>query len=122
MKKLSILFAFCLGLIFAQSAFGQSGWGKWNLTAKADGQMIPITLELKQEGAFLKGSLSSPIGGGVVKSAQITGNLFTGTASVNFQGQQMEIALKGTIDGDKMTGTISGTGLPAIPFTGIKGK
>jgi hypothetical protein len=95
---------------------------KWNLTANAGGQTIPITLELKQEGAFLKGSLSSPIGGGALKSAQITGNLFAGTASVNFQGQQMEIALKGTIDGDKMTGTISGTGLLAISFTGIKGK
>ncbi len=96
--------------------------GKWNMTADAGGQKIPITLELKQDGASLSGSLSSPMGGGAVKNAQVTGNLFTGTASVNFQGQQMEIALKGTINGDKMTGTISGPRLPPISFTAVKGK
>jgi CubicO group peptidase (beta-lactamase class C family) len=96
--------------------------GKWNLTANAGGQTIPITLELKQDGTTLNGSLSSPMGGGAVKNAQVAGNLFTGTASVDFQGQQMEIALKGTINGDKMTGTISGPGLPPISFTALKGK
>jgi CubicO group peptidase (beta-lactamase class C family) len=95
---------------------------KWNLTADVGGQKIPITLELKQEGEVLNGSLSSPIGTGTVKNAQITGNLFAGAANVNFQGQQMEIALKGTIDSGKMTGTISGPGLPAISFTGIRGN
>jgi hypothetical protein len=34
----------------------------------------------------------------------------------------MEIALKGMIDGDKMTGSISGPGLLLISFTAIKGK
>jgi hypothetical protein len=35
MKKYSILFAFCLGLIFAQSAFGQSEWDKWKVYKNA---------------------------------------------------------------------------------------
>jgi CubicO group peptidase (beta-lactamase class C family) len=96
--------------------------GKWSLNADVGGQTLPITLELKKDDAVLSGSLSSPMGGGTVKNAQVTGNLFTGTASVNFQGQQMEIALKGMINGDKMTGTISGPGLPPISFTAIKGK
>jgi hypothetical protein len=96
--------------------------GRWNMTAAIGGDTLPITLELIQNGEALNGSLISPAGGGTVKNAQVNGNLFTGTASVNFQGQQMEIILKGTIDGDKMTGTISGPGLPPISFTGIKGK
>ena len=96
--------------------------GKWNLTADAGGQTIPIMLELKQDGTALNGSLSSPIGGGAIKNARFVGNLFAGTAQVDFQGQQMEIALKGTINGEKMTGTISGPGLPPISFTAIKEK
>ncbi len=96
--------------------------GKWNLTADANGQVIPITLELKQDGAGLSGSLSSPMGGGAVKSGKVSGNLFTGTALVDVQGQQLEISLEGTIDGDKMTGTISGPGLPPISFTATKAK
>ncbi|HEX8249549.1 MAG TPA: serine hydrolase, partial [Pyrinomonadaceae bacterium] len=96
--------------------------GKWNMTAATGGDTLPITLELKQNGEALNGSLISPIGGGTVKNAQVNGNLFTGTASIDFQGRQMEVALKGTIDGDKMTGTISGSGLPPISFTAIKEK
>jgi hypothetical protein len=32
----------------------------------------------------------------------------------------MEIKIEGTIDGDKITGTMSGAGLPPISFTGSK--
>ncbi len=99
-----------------------SAAGKWSLTADADGQIIPITLELKQDGAALSGSMSSPMGGGAVKNGKVSGNLFTGTALVEVQGQQLEITLEGTIDGDKMTGTISGPGLPPISFTATKAK
>jgi hypothetical protein len=34
----------------------------------------------------------------------------------------MELTIEGTIDGDKMTGTIFGPGLPLISFTGTKAK
>jgi dipeptidyl aminopeptidase/acylaminoacyl peptidase len=99
-----------------------SAAGNWNLTADVGGQTLPITLELKQDGAALSGSLSSPMGSGAIKSGKVSGNSFTGTALIDVQGQQMEITLEGTIDGDKMTGTISGPGLPPITFTAIKGK
>jgi hypothetical protein len=78
--------------------------------------------ELKQDGAALSGSMSSPMGGGAVKNGKVSGNLFTGTALVDVQGQQMEITMEGTIVGDKMTGTISGPGLPPISFTATKAK
>ncbi|HEY0659442.1 MAG TPA: S9 family peptidase, partial [Pyrinomonadaceae bacterium] len=98
-----------------------SAAGNWNLTADVGGQTLSITLELKQDGAALSGSLSSPMGSGAIKSGKVSGNSFTGTALIDVQGQQMEITLEGTIDGDKMTGTISGPGLPPITFTAIKG-
>jgi len=94
--------------------------GKWNMTADAGGQTIPITLELKQDGANVSGSLSSPMGGGNIESGKISGNMLKATAKVEVQGQQMEIQIEGTIEGDKMTGTMFGTGLPPISFTATK--
>jgi hypothetical protein len=96
--------------------------GKWNLLADAGGQQLPITLELKQDGAALSGSLSSPMGSGAMKNGKVSGNSVTGTALVKVHGQQMELTLEGTIDGDKMTGTISGAGLAPISFSATKAK
>ncbi len=94
--------------------------GKWNLTANAGGQEIPISLELKQDGANLSGALSSAMGGGTIESGKVSGNALTATAKVEVQGQPMELQIEGTIDGGKMTGTMSGPGLPEITFTATK--
>ncbi len=95
--------------------------GKWNLTANAGGgQQIPITLELKQNGAAVTGSLASAMGGGTIENAKVSGKMLVGTAKVEVQGQQMELKIEGTIEGDKMIGTLSGPGLPPISFTAAK--
>jgi hypothetical protein len=92
------------------------------LTAQAGGQQIPITLELKQDGSVFNGSLSSALGGGTIQNGKVSGNMLVGTAKVDVQGQPMELKLEGTIEGDKMTGTLSGPGLPPISFTATKGN
>jgi hypothetical protein len=92
------------------------------VTANAGGQTIPIKLELKQEGAALSGSMSSPVGGGTLTEGKVTGNMLTGTFKVEVQGQAMEMKMEGTMEGDKMTGTLSGPGLPPITFTATKDK
>jgi len=96
--------------------------GKWNLTADADGQQVAVTLDLKQDGANVNGSLASDIANGTIENAKIIGKMLVGTAKVEIQGQQMELKIEGTIEGDKMTGTFSGPGLPAITFTATKMK
>lgn len=96
--------------------------GKWNMTADAGGQQLPITLDLKQDGANLSGSLNSAMGGGTMASGKVSGNAATGTFKVEVQGQAMELQMEGTIEGDKMTGTLSGPGLPPISFTATKEK
>jgi hypothetical protein len=96
--------------------------GKWTMTADAGGQTIPITLELKQDGAALNGSLSSPMGGGTLTEGKVSGKSLIGTFKVEVQGQPMELKMEGAIDGDKMTGTLSGPGLPPITFTATKEK
>ncbi len=96
--------------------------GKWTMTADAGGQTIPIQLELKQDGAALSGSLSSAMGGGTLTEGKVSGKTLMGTFKVEVQGQPMELKMEGAIDGDKMTGTLSGPGLPPITFTATKEK
>jgi dienelactone hydrolase len=96
--------------------------GKWNMTANASGQILPITLNLKQDGANLTGTLSSAMGGGILSDGKVSGNMAMGTFKVEVHGQAMELKLEGTTEGDKMTGTLSGVGLPPISFTATKEK
>ncbi|MCY7375454.1 MAG: hypothetical protein LH472_05730 [Pyrinomonadaceae bacterium] len=96
--------------------------GKWNLTANAGGQQLPMTLDLKQDGANLSGSFASAMGGGNLSDGKVSGNTAIGTFKVDVHGQMMELKLESTTDGDKMTGTLSGQGLPPISFTATKEK
>jgi hypothetical protein len=44
--------------------------GKWNLTADAEGQQFAVTLDLKQDGANVNGTLSSDIANGTIQKRQ----------------------------------------------------
>ncbi len=96
--------------------------GKWNMIADAGGTTIPITVEFKQDGAAVSGSMSSDHGSGTLADGKISGNKVMGTFKAEIQGQPMDLQMEGTIEGDTMTGTLSGAGLPPISFTATKGK
>lgn len=99
--------------------------GKWELTMQAMGQNVPITLDLKQEGDKVSGELSAGLlGKGAVENGKVTGNKFTGNAKMSFQGQQLNLKITGTIDGENMKGSVD-TGFPGAPafqFSGKKAK
>jgi dipeptidyl aminopeptidase/acylaminoacyl peptidase len=96
--------------------------GKWNLTANAGGQVIDIGLDLKQDNTNFNGTMTSMLGPASVENGKLSGNNFTGTVNANINGQQMTLQMVGKIDGDKMEGTITGAGLPVIPFTATRAK
>ena len=96
--------------------------GKWNVTANAGGQEIPITFDLKQVEAVLSGSMSSMLGGGTLSGGKVAGKNVSGTIKAEVQGQTIELQMEGAVEGGKMTGTLSGAGLPPISFTATKEK
>ncbi|MGI8788185.1 MAG: alpha/beta hydrolase family protein, partial [Pyrinomonadaceae bacterium] len=96
--------------------------GSWKMTANVGGQTIPIDVGFKQDGANLSGSLDSDQGSGTLSDGKVSGNSVMGTYKVEIQGNPMELKMEGTVDGDKMTGTLSGVGLPPISFTATKDK
>jgi len=98
--------------------------GKWNLTVDFQGQQLPVTLTLKQDGGTVSGSLDSMMGKGDIAGAKVTGNKFVGTAKSQIQGEAVDLSINGTIDGDSMKGTITVPmpGVPPLNFTGTREK
>ncbi len=96
--------------------------GKWNLMLEAQGQKLPLTLMLKQEGEKVIGSHESMLGKGEITGGKVNGNKFVGTAKTEIQGQPVDLTINGTINGDTMKGVINSTipGFPPLPFEGTR--
>ena len=96
--------------------------GKWDMKADTGSQMVDVALDLTQTGEVVNGSLASPYGGGTISDGKVTGNKFVAVAAVEINGQSLLLKIEGVIDGSKMTGTMSGPGVPNIDFTAVKQK
>jgi hypothetical protein len=104
------------------AAAGASLAGKWTAVAEAGGQQLEVQMDFKQDGSNLTGSLSSQFGGGTISDGKVSGKQFMANATVDLQGQSVALKIEGTIEGDKITGTMSGVGLPPVTFTATKAK
>jgi dipeptidyl aminopeptidase/acylaminoacyl peptidase len=96
--------------------------GKWNVTANVGGDSVEVMLDLKQSGADFTGTVSSMHGSGTVENGKVSGNNLTGLMKIEIQGQPFEIQLDAKVEGDKITGTMTGAGLPQISFSGTKAQ
>jgi dipeptidyl aminopeptidase/acylaminoacyl peptidase len=94
--------------------------GKWNVAVDAQGQTLPVILELKQAASAFDGSMTSPLGGGAVAGGKVSGSNVTAIVKADLQGQAIEIALEGKVDGNKMTGTLNVPGFGILPFVAEK--
>ena len=96
--------------------------GKWNLTIDFQGQQLPVSLNLQQEGETLEGSLESMLGEGKISDGKVRGNNFTAVATTEMQGQILEISISGNVENDTLTGTLSAPMIPMpLDFTGKRG-
>ncbi len=93
--------------------------GEWELGVEAMGQKLPVTLILTQNGDSVSGKLESMIGEGEIANGIVAGNNFSAVAKTKFQGQDTELGIKGKIEGDSMTGTMSNSMIPMpMEFSG----
>lgn len=97
--------------------------GKWDLNIDFQGQILPVSLNLIQNGGEVSGSLDSMFGQGEIAGGKISGNEINAVAATSFQGQTLELNIKGTIEGEEMKGTITAPMIPMpVSFSGKKGK
>lgn len=96
--------------------------GKWSMMAHAGGDGVMVGLEIKKEGDKYTGTMASALGSGTLENVVISGKSIKALMKANINGQPMEIDLEGTIEGETMSGNLSGGGIPSIPFTATKNK
>ena len=93
--------------------------GKWKLVIDFQGQQMPVTLTLEQTGETVTGVLETMLGNGKITDGKVTGNKLAATANAEMQGQSVEFAIAGKVDGDSMSGTITAPIVPdPLPFAG----
>jgi dipeptidyl aminopeptidase/acylaminoacyl peptidase len=99
---------------------GVDASGKWKLAVDTGQQIVEVGLDLTQKGSAVAGTMTSHLGGGTFTGGSVNGNSVTGTIQAEISGQPMEIKFDGKIDGGKITGTMSGAGIPTVTFSGSK--
>lgn len=97
--------------------------GKWDLTIEIQGQNLPVSLDLLQEDSNIQGSFESPFGTGTITEGKITGSKVKATVAVNFQGQEIDVLLNGSVENENsIKGVLSAQmeGMPDLPFVGSR--
>ena len=96
--------------------------GKWTWVVEAPGQTVELSVDLKQDGAKFSGTSVSMIGNAVIENGKVNGRTVTAILKADVQGQPMEFAVDAVMNGDKISGTISGGAFGVLPFNGVRSK
>lgn len=98
--------------------------GQWALEIDFQGQKLPVTLSLSQEGPAISGTLSSMLGEGVIENGKIAGSSFNAVAVSEVQGQSLGISISGIVVDGTMKGSITAPIVPEpLLFSGtLSGK
>lgn len=117
-----------LTLVLSLTAFGSSAGtaadltGKWSLAADAGGQVVYVSVDLKQTGDTFTGTTTSDLGGGTIDGGKVTGKAFTAVLHATVQGSVVDFAMSGTFEGDSMSGTLTNSNFGSIPFNATRDK
>lgn len=94
--------------------------GTYSIMMEIPGQPMSATIAVTQEGSAVTGTFSSQTSGGVpLKNGKATADGFSFDATVQFQGQSLDLVVTGKVSGTQINGTIQ-TPMGAVPFSGTK--
>jgi imidazolonepropionase-like amidohydrolase len=100
------------------SALAQVG-GNYTISIEIPGQPTQGTLNLTQQEAILTGNFQTPFGNVPIKDGKVTAEGFSFTASVEFSGSTVELAVSGRVTGNQISGTMTAP-QGTFPFSGTK--
>jgi hypothetical protein len=106
---LTLLAAACLTFLFTgATAHAADANGTWTWSFSRGGQEIELSLELKQEGEKLTGTLTLPFGGGVeldIEDGTFKNDEVSFKTVFERNGNSFETKYKGKVEGDTIKGT-----------------
>ena len=93
--------------------------GNYSIAIDVPGQTLTGTLALIQQGTVLSGTLSTQLGVVQIRDGKVAADGFTFSATVDYAGSQIEIAVKGAVNGNQISGTIDSP-QGTVPFSGTR--
>jgi hypothetical protein len=103
------------------AAQGVNVTGKWVFDVQTSGGSGQPTVTFKQDGEKLTGHYSSQTLGEADFTGSVKGSAIQFTFNAEAQGQQIDVAYSGTVDGNTMKGTVNMAGGQLTgSFTGKK--
>lgn len=94
--------------------------GTWTITVDSPQGAIPVTLQLQQEGATISGTVTSPFGQTPVARGTLSGDQVELTVNATIQGNQLVVTFSGRVDGDRISGMVTVEGQGSFTFSGTR--
>lgn len=93
--------------------------GTWNLSVQAMGRTNTPTVVIAQTGAKLSGTYKGRAGQYPIVG-EASGKAVKFDVAISMMGREMKLRYSGTVDGDRMQGSVSMGGETAGTFTGTR--
>lgn len=95
--------------------------GAWKLSLEFQGQRVPVSLTIDQDGNSISGTLETILGNGTITAGTVRGNEISATAATDIQGQSVDFQISALLANDEISGTISTAIIPEpLPFRGTR--
>jgi imidazolonepropionase-like amidohydrolase len=104
----------------SESTVASGASGQWTITATFPEGDRTITLNLRQEGENLRGSIQGALGAAEISSGSLTADSLRFTVPVTLQETSEEANFTGTLSGNVMRGSIQIIGHPSGTFIGTR--
>ena len=93
--------------------------GKWEIVINSPLGAQKAQLDLKAEGGALTGSQQAAQGSGPLENGKVDGNSVSWSAKIT-NPLPLTLDFAGTVDGDKLSGSVKAGSFGSFPFTGSR--
>lgn len=109
-----------LSLFGALAILAADATGTWNISFETPNGKRETTMDLKQDGEKLTGTMHSQQGGDSPVTGTAKGDTLTFSITRDFQGQSFKMEYTGKVEGNKISGNVKLGDFGDAPFTGEK--
>ena len=93
--------------------------GKWEIVINSPLGAQKASLEIKTDGTVLTGTQQAAQGSGPLENGKVDGNALTWSAKIT-NPMPLTLDFAGTVDGDKLSGSVKAGAFGSFPFTGSR--
>lgn len=93
--------------------------GKWEIVINSPLGAQKANLDIKTDGGVLSGTQQAAQGSGPLENGKVDGNAVTWSAKIT-SPMPLTLDFTGTVDGDKLSGSVKAGAFGSFPFTGSR--